>query len=291
MHKNFDLEKIIRGILLLFSVTAVLILFLIVMFLFKEGLPLFQHISVIDFLFGDKWIPSESLYGAFPFIISTLLVTFGALMIAVPLGVSCAVFLAEIAPGWIRDLVRPAIELLAGIPSIIYGLFALVVIVDLIKISFNLATGETILAGSVILAVMILPIIISISQDSIDAVPRTYREGSYAMGATDWQTISRVVVPAARAGIIAGIILGCGRAIGETMAVALVIGNAEKLPLSLLDSGETLTTAILLEMGEAVIGGVHYNALFCLGIIPFIIVLFFSVISSRLISKRVSRFE
>ena len=162
MHKNFDLEKIIRGILLLFSVTAVLILFLIVMFLFKEGLPLFQHISVIDFLFGDKWIPSDSLYGAFPFIISTLLVTFGALMIAVPLGVSCAVFLAEIAPGWIRDLVRPAIELLAGIPSIIYGLFALVVIVDLIKISFNLATGETILAGSVILAVMILPIIISI---------------------------------------------------------------------------------------------------------------------------------
>jgi len=290
MHKTIDLENIIKNILLLFSITAILILSLIVIFLFNEGLPTFQHVGVLDFLMGDKWIPAENLYGAFPFIISTLLVTLGALLIAVPLGISCAIFLAEIAPGWARELVRPAIELLAGIPSIIYGVFALVVIVDLIKISFNLATGETIIAGSIILAVMILPIVISISQDSIDAVPRTYREGSYAMGATDWQTISRVVVPAARRGIIAGVILGCGRAIGETMAVVLVIGNVEKLPLSLLDSGEALTSAILLEMGEAVIGSLHYNALFCLGIIPFIIVLFLSIISSRLVSKRVSRF-
>ncbi len=211
-------------------------------------------------------------------------------MIAVPLGISCAVFLVEIAPKWARELVRPAIELLSGIPSIIYGVFALVVVVDLIRIPFNLATGETIIAGSIILAVMILPIIISISQDSIEAVPRIYREGSYAMGATDWQTINRVIVPAARRGIIAGVILGCGRAIGETMAVVLVIGNVEKLPLSLLDSGETLTSAILLEMGEAVIGSLHYNALFCLGIIPFTIALLLSIASNSLIPKRISRF-
>ncbi len=291
MHKTLNPENTIKGVLLLFGITAILILSLIVIFLFNEGLPLFQYIGVSDFLLGDKWVPEKDLYGTFPFIISTIFVILGALLIAIPLGISCAVFLAEIAPRRARELVRPAIELLAGIPSIIYGLFALVVIVDLIKISFNLANGETILAGSIILAVMILPIVISISQDSIEAVPGTYREGSYAMGATDWQTISRVVVPAARRGIIASIILGCGRAIGETMAIALVIGNAEKLPLSLLDSGETLTTAILLEMGEAVIGSLHYNALFCLGIIPFIIVLFLSIISSRLISKSVTRFE
>ncbi|MBN2014228.1 MAG: phosphate ABC transporter permease subunit PstC [Candidatus Altiarchaeota archaeon] len=289
MHR-IDKENIVRAILLLFSVTAILILSLILIFLFNEGLPLFQKTGITDFLFGDRWIPAENLYGAFPFIVSALLVTLGAMLIAIPLGVSCAVFLAEIAPRWARDLMRPAIELLAGIPSIIYGLFALVVIVDLIRIPFNLANGETILAGSIILAVMVLPIIISISQDSIEAVPRAYREGSYAMGATDWQTINRVVVPAARRGVIAGIILGSGRAAGETMALALVIGNAEKLPMSLLEPGETLTTAILLEMGEAVIGSLHYNALFCLGIIPFTVVLIMSIISSRLIKKGVGRF-
>jgi phosphate transport system permease protein len=291
MHKIFNLENIVKTILLFSSITAILILSLIVIFLFNEGLPLFQQIGVLDFLFGDRWVPSKDLYGAFPFIVSTFLVTLGSLLIAVPLGISCAVFLEEIAPRWARELVRPAIELLAGIPSIIYGVFALVIIVDLVKIPFNLATGETILAASIILAVMMLPIIISISQDSIEAVPRTYREGSYSMGATDWQTIHRVVVPAARRGIIAGVILGCGRAIGETMAVVLVIGNVEKLPLSLLDSGETLTATILLEMGEAVIGSLHYRALFCLGIIPFILVLLLSIISSRLIKKSVGRFQ
>jgi phosphate transport system permease protein len=290
MNKKLNPENITGGVLLLFSITAILILSLIVVFLFNEGLPLFQHMGIGDFLLGDKWVPANGLYGAFPFITSTLLITLGALLIAVPLGISCAVFLSEIAPRWAKELVRPAIELLAGIPSVIYGVFAFVVIVNLVRISFNLANGETLLAGSVIMAVMILPIVISISQDSIESVPRIYREGSYAMGATDWQTISRVVVPAARRGIIASIILGCGRAIGETMAVALVIGNAERLPMSLLDSGETLTTAILLEMGEAVIGSLHYSALFCLGIIPFMVVLFLSIISSRLVSKRVTRF-
>ncbi len=291
MGKRLNLENTIRGILLLFSTAALVILAIIVVFLFKEGLMLFQHTSVTDFLFGHKWIPAENIYGAFPFIVSTILVTLGALLISVPLGISCAVFLVEISPRWARELVRPAIELLAGIPSIIYGVFALIIVVDVLRVPFNLATGETILAASIILAIMILPIIISISQDSIDSVPRIYREGSYAMGATDWQTISKVVVPSARRGIIAGVILGCGRAIGETMAVVLVIGNVEKLPLSLLDSGETLTSAILLEMGEAVIGSLHYNALFCLGIIPFLIVLVLSMLSSRLITKRVSRFE
>lgn len=291
MKPKITAEEAVAGTLLLFSVTASLVLLLIMLFIFDGGLPLFTKIGVFDFLFGDKWIPAQNLYGALPFIVATLMVTIGAVIIAVPLGVSCAVFLAEISPRWARRIVRPAIELLAGIPSIIYGVFALVVIVNLLQITLNMATGETILAASIILSIMILPIIISISQDAIESVPKTYREASYASGATQWETISRVVVPAASPGIIAGVILGMGRAIGETMAVVLIIGNVERIPLSFLDSGETLTSAILLEMGEAVVGSLHYNALFALGIVPFIIVLTFSFLSSKLISKTSSRFE
>lgn len=290
MNKVFDMEKIVGTTLMLSSITAIMILFLIMLFIFDGGLPLFQHVTVTDFLFGNKWIPAKNLYGAFQFIVATLLVTLGAIIIAVPLGVSCAVFLAEIAPKWAREIVRPAIELLAGIPSIIYGVFALVVIVNIVKISFNLATGETIIAASIILAVMILPIIISISQDAIESVPQLYKEGAYSMGATDWQTISRVIIPAASQGIIAGIILGMGRAIGETMAVVLVIGNVEAMPSTIFEPGETLTSAILLEMGEAVVKSTHYTALFSLGIVPFIIVLFLSTLSSRLIIKNKVRF-
>jgi phosphate ABC transporter permease protein PstC len=285
-----DPEKGVATVLMLFSVTSILILSLIMLFILDGGLPLFNKVGVADFLFGNKWIPAKGLFGASQFIIAALLVTIGAVMIAVPLGISCAIFLAEIAPSWAKRIVRPAIELLAGIPSIIYGVFALVVIVNLVKISFSLASGETILAASMVLAIMILPIIISISQDSIESVPRLYKEGSYALGATDWQTIHRVIVPAAGPGIIAGIILAMGRAIGETMAVVLVIGNVEKMPSSLLSPGETLTSAILLEMGEAVVQSTHYNALFCLGIVPFVLVLLLSILSSRLITKSKARF-
>jgi len=290
MNKGAVIETLVGTGLLLFSIPATLILGLIMVFIFDGGLPLFKEVNPLDFLFGDKWIPAKGLFGALPFIVSALMVTFGAVVIAVPLGVSCAIFLSEIAPKWARDLVRPAIELLAGIPSIIYGVFALIVIVNFAKISFGLASGETILAASLTLAIMILPIIISISQDSIESVPRLYKEASYAMGATDWQTIYRVLVPAAAPGILAGIILGMGRAIGETMAVVLVIGNVEQMPSGFLSPGETLTSAILLEMGEAVVGSLHYNALFCLGIVPFVIVLVLSILSSRLITKTKARF-
>lgn len=288
--KGAEPEKLVAAILMLFSVTSILILALIMLFILDGGLPLFNTVGIADFLFGSKWAPAEGSFGASQFIIAALLVSFGSILIAVPLGISCAIFLAEIAPGWAKRIVRPAIELLAGIPSIIYGVFALIVIVNLVKVSFGLASGETILAASMVLAIMILPIIISISQDAIESVPRLYKEGSYALGATDWQTIYRVLVPAAGPGIIAGVILAMGRAIGETMAVVLVIGNVEKMPTSLLSPGETLTSAILLEMGEAVVQSVHYNALFCLGIVPFVLVLVLSVLSSKLITKSKARF-
>ncbi len=292
-----DSEGPVRAVLFLFSFTATLILLLIILFLFNEGIPLFSKVNPIDFFFGTEWRPTKDLYGAFPFIFFSLAVTAGALIIAVPLGVSCAIFLAELAPKWARDITRPVIELLAGIPSIIYGLFGLVVLVSFLKMSFNLATGETILAGSIILAIMILPIIISVSQDSIEAVPKSFKLGSHAMGATDWQTIRNVTLPAALPGILASIILGTGRAIGETMAVVLVLGNSEALPdiLSgeflknisnvLLRPGEALTSAILLEMGPAEVGGTLYSALFSLGIILFSITFILSVISNYILSK------
>jgi len=283
--KLINSEDIIRSILFVFAVTSVFIILLIILFLFMEGLPVFEEKGVLNFILGTEWNPVKEEFGALPFILCSILITLGALIIAVPLGVSCAIFLVEIAPKWAKDIVRPAIELLAGIPSIVYGLFALMIIVRLIKVTFSLPTGETILAGSIILAIMILPIIISISQDSLEAVPREYKEGSLALGATDWQTIKNVLLPSAMPGIMAGTILGMGRAIGETMAVVLVLGNVEKIPISLLEPGEALTSAILLEMGEAIVGSMHYSALFALGIVLFFIVLVLSLISNVLLIR------
>jgi len=279
-----NIEDIVRAVLFIFALSAGFILFLIVVFIFREGLPLFSRIGIIEFLTGTEWNTIDDVYGALPFITGTILITIGALIIAVPLGISCALFLAEIAPGWAKKITRPAIELLAGIPSVVYGLFALIVIVNFIQITFDKPTGETILSGSIILAIMILPIIISISQDSIESVPRAFKEGSYALGSTDWQTIKNIILPTAMPGILAGIILAMGRAIGETMAVVLVIGNVVKLP-SFLEPGIVLTSVILLEMGEAVIGSLHYNALFCLAIILFIIVFILSILSNYILSK------
>lgn len=285
-YEKINAEELIKSILFIFAITAVLMLLLLVIFLFREGLPLFNRIPPKEFIFGTEWIPSKEIYGALPFIVATLIITAGALVMAVPLGIACAIFLAEISPPWAKKITRPAIELLAGIPSIVYGLFALVIVVNLIKVTFNIPTGESMLAGSIILAVMILPVIISVSQDAIEAaVPKSYKEGSYAMGATDWQTISGIILPTAMPGIIAAIILGMGRAIGETMAVVLVLGNVEKIPSSPLETGEALTSVILLEMGEAAVGSTHYNALFSLGMILFTIGLALSLISNRLISK------
>ncbi|OYT53811.1 MAG: phosphate ABC transporter permease subunit PstC [Candidatus Altiarchaeales archaeon ex4484_2] len=301
-------EDLVKSVLFVFSITASLILLLIIIFLFNEAIRLFQEVSFLDFLFGTKWNPEQGLYGAFPFVFFSIMATLGALIIAIPLGVSCAVFLAEIAPGWARDATRPVIELLAGIPSIIYGLFGLVIIVRFIKVSLELATGETILAGSIILAAMILPIIISISQDSIESVPKSFKLGSLAMGATNWQTLRKIILPTALPGIFAGIILGVGRAMGETMAVVLVLGNSENMPevvkqllgkegsstvMQLINQvpeilfkpGEALTSAILLEMGPAQVGGLHYSALFALGVILFCITFVLSVASNYILSR------
>ncbi|MCK4311055.1 MAG: phosphate ABC transporter permease subunit PstC [Methanomicrobia archaeon] len=274
-------EKIVEKILLIFALSATLVIFLIILFLFKEGLPILKK-EGLGFILGKVWNPGKEIYGALTFIVGSLSVTFLALFIAVPLGVSCALFLAEIAPKRAESLFRPVIELLAGIPSVVYGMFGLIVIVRFIKVSFDVPTGETVLAGGIVLAIMILPIIISISEDAIKSVPRIYKEGSFALGATHWQTMRRVILPTASSGITASIILAMGRAIGETMAVVLILGNVEMIPKSILNPAEALTSVILLEMGEASVGSSHYQALFAIGIILFIIVMILNIISVKI---------
>ncbi|MDD4281219.1 MAG: phosphate ABC transporter permease subunit PstC [Candidatus Methanofastidiosa archaeon] len=283
-------EDIVKSILAVCAFFSTIIIFLIIVFLFREGLPIFGHTNIFDFVTGGDWTPQQDIFGSSMFIISSLFVTLGAIVIAVPIGLLTAIFLAELAPPRAREYVKPAIELLAGIPSVIYGLFGLIIIVKYIRIAFDRPTGESILAGAIILAIMILPTIISISEDAIRQVPRSFKEGSLALGATNWETISRTIVPSAKSGILASVILGVGRAIGETMAVVLVVGNVEQIPKSLFDAGEPLTSTILLEMGEAAVGSLHYSALFALGILLFVMVMVLNIISNAWLGKGAGRY-
>ena len=204
----------------------------ILLFLLRDGFPIFTQVGPLNFLLGPDWAPTaaEPLYGIFPLIVGTLLVTIGAMVFAVPLSIGCAIYISELASPRMKSILKPAIELLAGIPSVVYGFFGLIVLTNFIRVAFDLPTGETWLAASVLLGIMALPTIVSVSEDAISAVPREYKEGSLAIGATRWQTISRVLVPAALSGIAAAIILGIGRAVGETMAVMMVAGNAAIIP-------------------------------------------------------------
>jgi len=252
--------------------------------------------NLAGFLTGTEWNPQDNIYGAGTFIAGSIITTLGAIIFALPFGLACAIFLSEAAPGKTADIVRPAIELLAGIPSVVYGLFALVVIVPFIQNDLGgliygdaLPTGKGVLAASIILGVIIMPIVITISEDAIASVPRDYREGSYALGSTKWQTIKGVVIPSAMPGIAAGIILGVGRAIGETLAVVLVLGNVGNIPTKLLGAesrGETLTSAIMLEMSYASVGSMHYSALFTLGLTLFVIAFILSIASEYAVTHR-----
>jgi len=245
------------------------ILLAIAVFTFREALPAFRQIGLADLLFGTVWRPGIGEFGIVPMVVGSLAVTFGAVVIAVPLGLACAILLAEIAPPRVRQLVRPAVELLVGIPSVVYGLVGLILIVPLVRQIGG--TGFSLAAASVVLAAMILPTIISISEDSIRAVPRTHKEGSLALGATHWQTVWRVMLPAARSGIIASIVLGIGRAVGETMAMIMVIGNAVLIPTSPLDPARTLTGGVAVEINYAT--GVHRSALFAIGVVLFVFII------------------
>jgi len=263
-------EKILEKSFLLIALSSISILGLIAFFIFEQGIPLIWKIGLNSFLLGDRWFPSKESFGIFPMIVGSFWVTLGSLVVGVPLGLACAVFLCELTPPTFAMILRPMIQLLAAIPSVIYGFWGLIVLVPLIRESFG-GPGLSILAGSLVLGIMILPTIISISEDSLRALPRIYKEGALSLGATHWQTIWRVLLPAARSGIVASVILGMGRAIGETMAMIMILGNAAQLPRSILDSARTLTTNIGIEMGYA--SGDHRQALFATGVVLFFIIM------------------
>jgi phosphate transport system permease protein len=248
-----------------------------------------EKISVSDFLLGLEWYPTavpSAQFGVLPLILGTLLVSFFAILFALPIGLITAVYMAEVASERFRNFLKPMIELLAGIPSVVFGFFGLVVLVPAIQKIFNLPVGETALAGSVILAIMALPTIITISEDAIRTTPRSLKEASLALGATRWQTLVRVVVPYAKSGITAAIILGVGRAVGETMAVLMVTGNASVMPPTLLQPVRTIPATIAAELGEVPFGGTHFKALFALGIILFLITMGFNLLVELTKSKQ-----
>ena len=276
------MDKFISKLLFLAATSSTAILALIALFIFKEGVPIMAKSGITHFLFGSEWQPLQGQFGIFPFIIGSLWITFGALILGVPFGVSCAVYIAEFAPRRWAKVLKPMIELLAGIPSVVYGFMGVMWLAPIIRIYLG-GPGLSILAASCVLAIMILPTIVGVSIDAINAVPKNYKEGSLALGATEWQTVWRVILPAARSGILAGVILGMGRAIGETMAVIMISGNATIIPNSMLDSVRTLTANIAIEMGYAI--GEHRQALFATGVVLFFFIMILNTIALKF-SKR-----
>ncbi len=261
---------------------------LIFLFLLHEGLPVFWEVSPGN-LFGTRWYPTFDIFGTLPLILGSAYVTIAAILIALPLGVATAVFVREVAPHWTREILKPMIEVLAGIPSVVLGFFGMHVLAPLVRTTFNAPTGLAAITGAVLLAYMSLPTIISVAEDALDTVPKGYRDAALAMGATKWQTIWKVVVPAAGSGIATAVMLGMGRAIGETMAVMMVTGNAGRMPLSLgslFMPVRTMTATVAAEMGEVANGSVHYHALFGIGIILFILTFIINIVAATAIFKK-----
>lgn len=281
MLKRKTREKLIRYFFLACAAFSILVLFLIMLFLFREGLPLFGEYSAFDFFTGVYWYPTFDPpdFGILPLFLGSLWVTFGALIICVPLGIGAAIFISEIAPSSIKDLLKSFIELLAGIPSVVYGFFGLVIVVPWVKETFDLPIGKTALTGSMLLGVMALPTVVSVAEDAINAVPKSYKEASLALGSSKWQTIYRVTVPAALSGISCAAILGMGRAVGETMAVLMVTGMSPVIPTTFLEPVRPMTATIASEIAEAVWGGEHYHAIFAIGIVLFLFTLFINIVA------------
>lgn len=266
-------EGVLEGLIRASGLSAIAIVGLIFVFLLREGLVLFRTVPLRDFLGGHYWYPISEppRFGILPLILGSGVVTVGAAGLAVPLGVASALFVSEIAKGWVKETLKTGIELLAAIPSVVLGFVGMTVLAPFARQVFHLPTGLTALTGSILLAFMAMPTIVSITEDALTAVPRGYREAALALGATRWQMMTRVLLPAAGSGIVAAVMLGVGRVIGETMAVMMVTGNAAVIPHTMLQPIRTLTATIAAEMGETVRGSDHYIALFAIGIVLFLI--------------------
>lgn len=269
-NRNRRMEKAVEVFFLLLACVSIVAVAVICIFLFANGLPAIFEIGVDDFLLGKQWRPGENKFGIFPMIVGSIYATIGAILIGVPIGVLTAVFMAKICPKKLYKILKPAVELLAGIPSIVYGFFALVVIVPIIRNTFP-GNGLSLLSACILLGIMILPTIIGVAESAIRAVPESYYEGALALGATRERSLFRVVLPAAKSGVSAGVVLGIGRAIGETMAVNMVAGNNKVIPESIFKGTRTLTTNIVLEMGYAT--DLHREALIANGVVLFLFIL------------------
>jgi phosphate transport system permease protein len=285
-------ERFIEGWIFLAGILAIVVLLGIVALLLKEGLPAFWYTPPWEFFFGAKWYPVSEppTFGIMSFFVSTLWVTLVATAISVPIGVACAAYLAEVAPDRVRETVKPIIEILAGIPSVVMGFLGLMLLSPLVQSAFNLNTGLCGLTAGIMLSLMSLPIIISVSEDALRAVPDEFRQASYALGATNWETIRHVSIPAALSGITAAIMLGVGRAIGETMTVLMVAGGALAVPVSPTDPMMPMTAAIASGIGNAVRGGLQYQALFAVGLILFILTLAVNVIADQVLERQKRKF-
>jgi len=286
---EFVITRLIRGA----GYSAILFIALILLFLLREGSPALFEIPLTA-LAGTRWYPIEGHFGLLPLIGGSLVVTLGAVLIAVPFGLGTAVFIAEVAPRWAREVLKPLVEVLAGLPSVLLGFLGMLVLAPTLREALDLPTGLTALAGAVLLAGISLPTIVSIAEDALDAVPRSYREASLALGATDWQTIWRVTLPAAGSGVLTAVMLGLGRAIGETMTVMMVTGNAPVVPTgvgALFAPARTMTATIAAEMGEVANGSIHYHVLFLIGILLFLISLAVNLIASSLVFRQRKRAE
>jgi len=281
-------EAAIEAIIRLSGYSAIIFVALISLFLLREGLPAFGEVPLAS-LFGTRWYPIEGHFALGPLIWGSLVVTIGAGLFAVPLGVAAAMFIAEVAPRWLREVLKPLVEILAGLPSVVLGFLGIVVLVPAIRETLGLPTGLTALTGSLLLAGMALPTIVSVAEDALDAVPSAYKVGSLALGASRWQTLWRVTLPAARTGVLTAIMLGIGRAIGETMAVMMVTGNAPVVyfgPHALVSPVRTMTATVAAEMGEVARGSVHYHVLFTVGLVLFVISFAVNVLASMVLLKR-----
>jgi len=286
-------ETIISAVIKTCGYSAIVFVLLIFIFLLREGVPTLAEVSLGN-LFSTRWYPIESHFGILPLITGSIIVTLGAMLIAIPFGIGTAVFLSEIAPRWLREILKPLVELLGGLPSVVLGFLGILILSPFLRNIFNLPTGLTALAGALLLGGIAVPTIVSIAEDALDAVPQSYRDAALAIGATKWQTIWRVTLPAARSGVLTALMLGIGRTIGETMAVMMVTGNAPVMAVklsSIISPVRTMTATIAAEMGEVANGSPYYHVLFFIGLVLFLISLIVNIIASSMVFQSKSRAE
>lgn len=283
-------EQIITLLIKGAGYSAILFVALIFIFLAREGLPAINP-RVIGKLFETRWYPIESHFGLLPLIMGSLIVTLGAALVAVPLGIGTAVFIREVAPNWGREILKPLVEILAGLPSVVLGFIGILALSPLVRTVLNLPTGLTAFTGSILLGLISLPTIVSVAEDALDAVPLSYRDASLAIGATKLQTIIYVTLPAAKSGVLTAVMLGLGRAIGETMTVMMVTGNAPVIPHSLFTPVRTMTATIAAEMGEVATGSDHYHVLFLIGILLFLISMTVNLTASMVVTRQKKKAE